>query len=183
MSATSYMRGTGEIVEEIVTRMRALMLPAVDGQDPAPAFGRVELFDSENLVEAFRFLLLTEQRVCLVIPLMEGFEPEFQQLKLVVKRTRPVAVLVSDQVMGDRQSALWGNLDTPGAYGLLEAALPELTGLLLGAPNKVSAVPRHATAMTVKDTENDLPGRLAVVLEVECRGGRMEARLGDGAVW
>lgn len=188
MSATSYRRPTTEIIAEIERRMRALKVSADPGA--AAAFDRVELFDAEDLVEAFRYLLITEQRVCVIVPLTEEFETQIDGLKLVVTRSLPVAVLMSDRVLGSRKAALYGRAAGDdgtgaelGAYALLELALPELTGLLLANPNGVMGEPQSDSVLSVRDTEKNLPNRVCVALELRCRGGRLEGKVGPGVIW
>jgi len=176
MSAENHRRKTSEIVGAIVD-----LLTALESGGEA-VFGRVELFDSENVVEAFRYLLVTEQKVAVVVPLDEEFETVISGLKLIVKRWLPVAILVSDRVLGKRKEALWGNDETPGAMGLMELALPAVTGLLLPNPAGVAVEPRSVSIMTIKDTEKEMPMRVTVCLEVECRGGWLQAALGAGQV-
>lgn len=257
MSASNHRRSTGEVVNAIVALVTALKL----ADTVTPAFERVELFDSEDLVAAFEFLLITEQRVCVVVPLTEEFPTVFEGLKMTVKRKLPVAILCSDRVLGSRKEALWGapagdvaapggdhygvddlvhyagltpgaryqwtpgdneglissgtvslneagvfvpdlasaevqgsanmpftgslrdlGISTPGAMALAELALPAVTGLLLQNPGGVICVPERITILTVKDTEKNLPSRITAALEVECRGGWMEARLEKGQV-
>jgi len=171
-------RATKEIVAEIRRRVGELKLLNAE----TPAFERVELFDSDQLPEAFTALLISEQRVCVVVPLDERFETVMDQRKLTVKRVLPVAILISDRVMGDRKAALWGDASTAGADALKELVLTAVTGLLLPNPGGVLCEPVNVTVMTVRDTEKDMPGRVAVALEVNCRGGIIEAQLGNKGV-
>lgn len=177
MSAGNHRRATADVVGAIVAIVAGLVV--VDKPEEK-VFERVELFDSENLVEAFRYLLVTEQRVAVVVPLDEEFESVINGLKLVMKRRLPVAVLVSDRVLGDRKAAIWGNDDTPGAMGLAEKVLPAVTGLLLPNPMGVVAEPRRVSILSIQ--EKELPMRVTVAVEFECRGGWMEAELAKGQV-
>lgn len=152
-------------------------------QPPESVFERVVVFDSEDLVAAFRFLLVSEQRVAVVVPLDEEFKPALQGVKLVITRRLPVAVLVVDQVIGDRTAAFLGSTDpaiaTPGALALAEYVLPALTGMLLGPENKVVSKPLHAGPLVIQDPKNETGGsRLAVHVDLECTGGRIEAVVG-----
>jgi hypothetical protein len=124
MAATSHRAATTTVVNRVKSLVQAVLWgPA--GQAAAAAFDRVELFDCEQLVEAFRYLLVTEQRVCVIVPLDERFETTVEKRKLIVRRTLPVAVLISDRILGNRQQALYGDLavdgtgTTPGAMGLM----------------------------------------------------------------
>lgn len=174
MSATSLRKPTSAIVNALKTVIQAIQLPNTFNPAGA-AFGRVELFDTENLVEAFQNLLVSEQRVCIIVPLDEKFKTESHNIKLIVARTIPIAILISDRVIGNRSTALWGDDKTPGAFGLTELVLPAVTGQLIANPNGVRCEPSSTAVMTVRDTEKKLPARVTVCLEVECVGGRLEA--------
>lgn len=187
MPAIVHRRGTAEIVNTVKDLVSGVALP--DGQwgsagpNLAKAFQRVELFDSEQLTEAFRYLLVTEQRVCIVVPLDERFEPALQKHKLMMTRVLPVALLISDRVLGNRVAALWGDNDTPGASGLAELTLPAITGLLLPNPAGVVAEPFSSAVMSVKDTERSLPSRVCIGLEFHCRGGYLQSELGTSPIF
>lgn len=176
-AATSYRQPTSAIVKALQTIIMALQLPA-DPFGGGVAFGRVELFDSENLVEAFQYLMITDQRVCVIVALDERHEVECQAMKMIVRRHLPVALLISDRVIGNRKQALWGDgVKTPGAFGLAELVLPAVTGQLLANPSGVVSEPTSTSVMTLKDAEKKLPNRVTVALELNCRGGRLEAAI------
>lgn len=184
MSAVSHMRGIGEIVGELQGRLVGIEFPDEPG---VKAFDRVELFDSEDLTAAFQFLLITEQRVCVIVPLEAKFEQVFPERgaasrKLTSKREVPVVVLCSDRVLGDRRAALYGSDTEHGAYALAELALPVCVGLLLPNPNGVVGEAVNYSVLTVKDSEQGLPSRVAVAVEVNCRGGWLEADLGRSPI-
>ena len=144
----------------------------------------MEVFDNESLGEAFQRLLISEQRVCLVVALDEQFRTENRGQVLISTRMLPVALLISDRMIGDRVAALYGNATTPGAYGLVEAALPVVTGMLLAPPNGVTSEPAGTTVLIVKNEKEkqNLPGRAAVALELHCHGGNLQAQLGPQPV-
>lgn len=183
MAATSYRQPTSAIVTALQAAVAGIAMPPAFGA--GNAFDRVEIFDSEDLVAAFQYLLVTEQRVCVIVPLHEAFTSEAKQTTLIIQRELPVALLIADRVLGNRQAALFGDGETtPGAYGLMELALPAVIGIVVPAAaplTKVVAVPKSATVMSVKDTESELPMRLTVALELECRGGRIEVPIGTAA--
>ncbi len=176
-----------QAIEELV---KGVVLPAGQWGSAAgnllPAFDRVARFDSEQLTEAFRYLLVTEQRVCVIVPLDEEFETVIERQKLVVTRRLPVGLAVSDRVLGDRSAALWGNDETPGTVNLVELALPAVTGLLIaaaGGKGGVRSEPVRVGVMSVRDTEQELPSRVAMLVELECRGGYLESGLPPGPIF
>ncbi|HEY4414472.1 MAG TPA: hypothetical protein VGO57_02175 [Verrucomicrobiae bacterium] len=142
------------------------------------AFERIELFDNENLVEAFKTLLVSEQRIAVIVPLEARWSHDPKEKVRVMRRVLPVAVLVSDRQIGDRTTALFGNDETPGAFGLSALALPLISGQLISNPGGVVAMPVSESVVILKDQEREnLPGRAVVAVEIECQGGTMTATL------
>lgn len=137
------------------------------------AFGSVKIFDADDLVEAVKWLYVTQQRVCVIVPGAFKWEEETGNTKLIVRRTGSVSLLISDRVLGDRTAALLGNAQTPGAMGLKDLALPAVTGQLLPNPSGVVSMPTREYVMSVK--KKDLPNRICICVELECKGGRMDA--------
>jgi hypothetical protein len=193
MPATSNRRGNSEILQALVQAVTAITLPDGRWGSTQPnllkAFDRAEVFDSEQMVEAFRYLLVTEQKVIVLVPMDERFETVIQQRKLMVTRELPVMALISDRVLGNRKDALLGNAETPGALALTELVLPAVTGLLL--PNQAAPVPlggvlvepNSSSVISVKDTESEAPGRVCVGLLLHCRGGYLEAAMPLGPIF
>ena len=193
MATISHRRGTGDIVAALAAAVAAITLPNGQWGSALPtlskAFDRVEVFDSEQLVEAFRYLLVTEQKVCVIVPMDERFNTAIDHRKLVITRELPVMVLISDRVLGGRNAALLGNVDTPGALELTELVLPAVTGLLLpnqAGPPPLSGVlvePFSSSVLSVKDTESEMPSRVCVGLGLHCKGGYLEATMPAGPVY
>lgn len=183
--AISTRQTNAAIINALVAAVQGVVWQA--GPPAVPAFERVEFFDVEKLAEAFQFLLITEQRVCVIVPLEERFSSAINSPgKLVVTRELPVVLMISDRVFGDkkRQVALLGDNTTPGAQGLMELTLPSVTGMLLQPANGASGIkciPRSAVVMTVAGKEQaKLPGRLCMAVELECTGGTLTAGVGPG---
>ena len=81
-AATSHRRATSEILAALETGLRGVTW---HGQ---PALDRVEQFTEADLVEAFRRLLISEQRVCLIVAMDEEFNSETKGNKLIVRRVQ-----------------------------------------------------------------------------------------------
>ena len=145
-----------------------------------PAFQRIEQFDSESLVDAFQLLTLSEKRLCLIVALDEQFARDPRNNVMLITRTLPVTLLISDRVLGDRTTALYGDNTTPGAQGLMELVLPAVTGLILPPPWGVTCEPVNSSVLIVKNQKEkqNLPGRAAVALELHCSGGNLQAAIG-----
>jgi hypothetical protein len=174
--AASFYKSVSAIVAALQTAVQAVQLPE-EPYGAGNAFGRVEIFDSEDLAAAFQFLTIVDQRVCVIVPLEEKFTRESKNTKLIVHRVLPVALLISDRVLGNRKQALLGdNQTTPGAMGLLALTLPAVTGMLLPNPSGVVSEPIADYVMVLKNNaDKKLPNRICVCLEMNCRGGRLEA--------
>jgi hypothetical protein len=179
-AATPHFVSTGDIATALKTQVQLVKL----ADNTTAAFQRVELFDSESLLEAFKILTISEQRICLIVPLTEHWETETMTRKIITRKTVNVALLISDRVLGNRTTALYGDGTnaTPGAHKLVKFTLPLVIGQLLNNPNGVVSVPTSADVIIVKNEKEkqNLPGRSAVALELECQGGWIEAALAVG---
>lgn len=173
-TANAYFKSVPDVLAALKAQLQAVKLS--DGV--TDAFQRIELFDNENLAEAFKTLLVSEQRIAVIVPLDARWEHDKKESVRVIRRVLPVAVLVSDRQIGDRTTALFGNANTPGAYGLSSLALPFVSGQLIVNPGGVVAMPMGESVVILKDAEREnLPGRAVVAVEVECQGGWMRATL------
>lgn len=176
--ATPHLVSVGDIATALKTQVAGVKL----ADNVTAAFQRVELFDSESLTDAFQQLLVSEQRICLIVPLAEHWETEVKQPKILSRRTVPFALLISDRVIGHRNDALFGTANNPGAYKLEALTLPAVIGQLLPNPNGVICTPTGSDVMIVKSEKEKAnhPGRAAIALELECRGGWLETKTGIG---
>lgn len=164
----------------VVVNALKTQLAAVKLADAATdAFERIELFDNENLAEAFKTLLISEQRIAVIVPLEARWEQKNPAESIrTVRRVLPVVLLISDRAIGDRTTALFGSADSPGAFGLSALALPAVTGQLFSNPAGVVAMPSSESVVILKDAEkSNLPGRAVVAVEVQCQGGWLQATL------
>jgi hypothetical protein len=175
--ATAYFASAAAIAAALQAQLRLVQLPNAGGA----AFQRVELFDSESLTEAFQVLMVSEQRIAIVVPLTAHWEAECSQRKLLTRRSQPVAILISDRVLGTRTAALYGGPNNPGAFALAALAMPFVTGQLINNPGGVIARPASESTLILKAADKqNMPGRAAVALEIQCQGGWIEAALNDG---
>jgi len=175
--ATANFASTAAIAMALQAQLQQVQLPNAGGA----AFQRVELFDSENLVEAFQVLLVSEQRIAVIVPLAAHWETECSQRKLLCRRVQPVAILISDRVIGTRTQALYGGVTNPGAFNLAALAVPFVAGQLINNPGGVVSVPTSESSMILKQADKtNLPGRAAVALELDCKGGWIETYLNAG---
>lgn len=182
--ATSTRNTTKDIIDALIMAIKLIKL----SDNVTPAFGRVEYFDVEKLAEAAKFLLITEQRVCVIVPLEEQLEQAVKGQNIILTRTLPICLMISDRVLGDRQrkDALLGNDNTPGAQGLVDLTLPAVFGMLIqpnAGPPAVSGIKCIPTDISqINVVQKDLPGRVAMGIVLECTGGIYTANTGPGNI-
>lgn len=174
-AATNNRRSVPEILAALKTQIEGLQW------DGAAAFGSVKLFDVASLETAFKELLESQQRVCFLVPDDEVFETKLRGRYLMLTRRLPVALLISDRVLGNRQKALYGDgTTTPGSFALAELILAAVTGQLLDNPAGVVCVPKTSAVLQLENSTTKLPGRSCVELDLECTGGTLETALSIG---
>jgi hypothetical protein len=204
-SATDTMYSNAEIAAALQAQLAALLLTVEDPENPGQllaigdpqnpgtalkAFDRIELFDVESLTDAFRLLIISEQRVCVIIMLDEQLTTQISEQKILTTRMVPIALLISDRNLGDRVKALWGDPLDPtvqGAFALEKLARAAVVGQLLDSDSargktKVISLAASVNSIFLKDEDKkELPGRAAVMLELNVSGGTLTARIGPGA--
>lgn len=175
--AASHFVSTAAIAQALQAQLQGVQLP----NNAGAAFQRVELFDGLNPIEAFQVLLVSQQTIAIVVPLTERWETEFSQRKVLSRRVQEMAIIISDRVLGSRPAALYGSANNQGAYNLAALALPYVIGQLLPNPSGVIAVPGQNSIWHVSDKDKpSIPGRAGVVMEIDCKGGWIEAPLNIG---
>lgn len=178
-----------EVLDALIGTIKTVRwTPAEPGSKPEPAFQVIRIFDSDNLAAAFRELLLSQQRICIVIPVNVDFVPESEGELQLYRRELSVGLVISDRVIGNRIAALFGDpgseqgrRSNPGAYPLAELLAPAVIGELIENPGGLQVALQDLKQLTVNPDSKDeklknLPGRAAVVLQIVCRGGTIEAR-------
>lgn len=117
-------------VNELVTKLTALKLPAsYDATEPA-AFDKVKIFDLQDLAKALEELFIISNRVCLVGLDAVNDITSVQGRNLIVERSISVALIMSDRRYSDRQKAMMGDVTTPGAIYLETLVVNGLAGEL-----------------------------------------------------
>lgn len=167
------MRPPNDIVSELVSRLQALQWTPDSG--PAePAFGSVLPFDSTDLADAFSTLLASKQRVALVVYTGESYETE-RGIRLSVRRTVSVSLVISDRVIGKKNHATFGGPTNPGAIRLVSLVLPAITGRIIPNPEGIDCVPVRADLLDIDETTKKLPNRVACLLDLDCFGGAIDS--------
>lgn len=131
MSAeTNKLRSTKEILDAIVTALRALNLE--QGQ---PAFDRVEIFDLPDYLNAMQRLALNQERTALVIWTGDEFETNRETIVLTTRRISNFDIFVSERNLANPVAATTGDPEKylPGVMGLRDLVIPALTGQILAS--------------------------------------------------
>lgn len=168
------MRTTTEIMDALVAKLQAVQW--TPGSGPAePAFQEVKRFDSTELVAAFTELLVTRQRVALVVYMGDRFgDAGSGPDQVCARRTTEVSLILSDRVVGKRQDAIYGTATNPGALPLKDLVRAAVAGRLLAEPGAVLCAPVNAEILTVENLKERQPGRAACLLELECTDDHAE---------
>ena len=162
-----------DILTEIETRLGSLQVELRNGKS-AQAFGCVKRFDATDLAEAFSQLIVSQQRVALIVYTGERFENAGTDAgQVCVRRIVELTILTSDRVLGKRMAAVFGSDTTPGALRLQSACRDALAGEFLPAVSDtheaIDCVPILAETISIQDIEEKQPGRVAARLDIECR--------------
>lgn len=168
------MRPTVDILDRMVDLLEAAQWTPTGGQ-AEPAFGEVRRYSSTDLADAFKTMLMSQQRVALVIYSGGQWEDAGSPRQVVSRRTLDVSVLVSDRVHGSHEQAVFGGPSNPGALALKDIAADTLTGRLLPNPNGVDCLPTTEDLITIEETSKQQPGRVAALVEFFVAGGYLRA--------
>jgi len=163
------MRATQEILDELVARLQAVTWTPAGGS-AEPAFQVVKLYDLTDIEAAFQELLVTKQRVCLVIYAGTRYPDAGEGPGQVARRrVTEVTLLLSDRVHGGRQAAMFGGDNNPGAVKLLDRVIQELPGPLFDeVAGAVDCAPVNASVLDIEDLKKTHPGRVAAQLDLDC---------------
>lgn len=177
-------RSIWEIAQQVARWLRAVKWDRGDSGSEL-AFDRVEVFSALDFEKAIERLLLTEDRIALVIPTGSTWEtstptnPTFG-ITPECRRTVKVTMIVSDRVVGDRIGAAEGTDDNPGCYALGELTRSGASGLLFTEAPQVVAVPVSDEMFAVQRDGEDVPGREACAIELSCVSDWAELAVTDG---
>lgn len=163
------MRTTSEILAAIITGLTALRWTPDGGPEEA-LLQEVRRYDANDLQRAFSELLVIQQRVALVIYTGERWNtlPHHDEIGPVAQRTLQISILLSDAVIGDRQSAVFGSPSTPGCIPMHELAIRHLAGPLFPSGERVWLAPTTVTLADIERDDRPAAGRTASILECDC---------------
>lgn len=147
-----------------------------------PAFEQVKIYDLLDLKKALEELLVTKNRVCLLIPGGEEWDRNIHGAQLICHQTRQVTLLMADRNYTDRLKAMLGDLQTPGVFTLSAHVLPAVCGRLADRSFVVEPDNGELFALEGDDRANN-PGRICWRQELAIKGGTMQFNLGQPPIY
>ena len=171
---------TLEILAALKAKLEAMQIPAglPAGVGTGPLFQRVEYYDSENLADALKNLLILKQRVCFIVPGSDHYENILTgEVFLQSRRLTELQLLIADIAWTKAgQEAVFGGEKNIGVVRMKDLVVDELVGATLNLPG-VALAPADGNFITVSDEKaKDKPGRECWVQPFETWAG--EARIG-----
>lgn len=181
MEPVNTLRGTKELLDAIVAKVKAIKLKAGSSE---PAFTRAELYSSTNVADAIEELLAASERLATVVYGGERWTREYEGTELTCKRVHDFSVVITDEYIGDSVIALYGDANFPGVLALKDLIPDALTGLLLENPKGVAAAPTGGDSVKIVKSEKDKAprGRWAYALDFEIFGGELRRDLGRSPI-
>lgn len=162
-------------IGEIMAQIGAILLSVTD-TDGAQLFGRVENYDATDLQRALSELVLHDASLALVIFNGARWEREAAgPLKLTLRRTIEMTVLVSDRAFSEPRQAVFGGDECTGVLPLAETILPLLTTRLFADAEAVELLPTGVDLLEVAEENNPQPGRKLAAITLQARGGVLQA--------
>lgn len=167
-------RSTAAVLDAIQAALTALQLANT------PAFQKVVQFEIDDFEQALRDLVITEDRVAMVVWTGEAYELERGISILTVKRMPTFEVIFADFALSSPLAAKHGDESQPGVLGLLDVVLPALTGVILDestadAEDAVYLVPAGLERLIItREDQEKLPGRQVLVLSLTGSGQSLQ---------
>ena len=169
------------LLRALVAKLQALEWEPAGG-GAVPAFGSVVIYDLRDQAEAMKDLLGLDQRQALVIYEGDKWTGTVDGRHLNTEVVREVSVVVSDRQLGDRQAALVGSANNPGALLLSDLVLESVAGnLSVPVEDAANAVesrawvePVEAVPMVIEGKlRSELVGRSTKVLSLRIHSGQL----------
>lgn len=159
------------LLAALKTRIEALDHPTLSG---AKLFERVDFHENRNLGDALRDLVITKQRVCLIVPQGEAFETSRDGSSVKILRQFAFDLLIADRAWTKGgHDAVFGGASNIGVMKM--AALTRdwlLAEPQLGLDRFVALAPTDSAMITLADEKvKDVPGRECWVLAWETPAG------------
>lgn len=125
-----------------------------------PLFEKVEYFDTPETGTAMRQLLLTEGRVCFLVPSGDDYENVITGGVLISSCGQEFDLIFADRAWVEGNDAVFGGGDNVGVIPMKDQVRRGLVGQNLGIDG-VALVPLSGSFLTIKDAEaaKDTPGR------------------------
>lgn len=137
----------------------------------APAFADVRLYDTSDLPRACTELLLSGERLAMVIYGGGAWsDVGLDATSTTVSRVLTFSVLVTDTVTGDGPAGVYGGDDNPGVLWLQEQVVAALLVQIGDDVEHTRLLPTKDSLVTISPEDNSQPGRKAGVVEFVSEG-------------
>jgi hypothetical protein len=170
------LRDTRAILEAVKTSLANLTITI--GDKTPKAFGTVEIFDLADWEVAIQKLVISSDRVALVLWGGDSYENNRQITVLSTRRTSKVEILITDYRIDDGVAGQLGDATQPGSVGLLDAVLAELTGVIIdegAGKDAVTLMPAGTERLTITDADQqESPGRNIISVTFDAVGQWMQ---------
>lgn len=147
---------TKSFLDGLVAKLSGLTFPA--GSDPwaeTPVFQAVRLYDIPQLEEALKDLLEFSERLCLIVPREDRFEPATKGHSMEVSKTSNVLLIITDRDYAPGKASYFGGPDHPGVTHIKDLVIEELIGETLDLPH-VLLTPEDGESIRVASSADKL---------------------------
>lgn len=112
----------------MVTRLRAAVIPSGLVLAGQPLFEQVEVYDLTDIADAFEKLLLTGERVAVVVLESVPAKVERSGTNMVTTIRFDIAVMFTDRSLTRREDAMMGGDSNPGCLNLIPSVIEACSG-------------------------------------------------------
>lgn len=142
------------LLSELKTAITAAVVPAglTDAGDPIFEAEAVGIFEMDDFGEALERLLLTQDRVCVIVLESMPLPATVEGNEAAIRQQATLSLMFADRNWSNRAEAILGGAENPGVLGLISGVVESACGTL-------------ASGWTV--LPGDEPGRLILLTGAE----------------
>ncbi len=155
-----------------------LAIQVGDTGSEVPLFDSVEIYPNKGLAAALRDLVITKQRVCLVVPLGQRYtHKETGVGSILAKRYLEVDLLIADRAVAKAGiQALTGGPHNLGVLEMSDAVIDGISGKEMSAYGGV--IPADGAQLEIANKDAlEMPGRIAWAQSIMIPSGTVRANV------
>jgi hypothetical protein len=120
------------LVTELIERIGTATIPEglTGAGDAIFPEGTVSFYEMDDFADALEKLLLTQDRVCVVVLETMPFSGGVTGQELEVRQSANLSLMFCDRNWSNRQEAMLGGDDNPGVLGLIPGVVEAVLGVL-----------------------------------------------------